>query len=174
MPNWCSNSITITGPVEKIQALRAVSIDKGLLEAMAPLGDWEYDRAVEAWGTKWDISNEGLEYEDNGDGTATIGGWADSAWAPPVEAFQTYSNANPEVTMELQYFEPGMAFIGVWDNTGGDAYWDKLDELLDTTAEEDPVLYGLLEDFNVWDWYEPDEENLEIDLDGGLSAINEE
>jgi hypothetical protein len=174
MPNWCSNSITITGPVEKIHALRAVSIDKGLLEAMAPLGDWEYDRAVEAWGTKWDISNEGLEYEDNGDGTATIGGWADSAWAPPVEAFQTYSNANPEVTMELQYFEPGMAFIGVWDNTGGDAYWDKLDELLDTTAEEDPVLYGLLEDFNVWDWYEPDEENLEIDLDGGLSAINEE
>jgi hypothetical protein len=174
MPNWCSNSITITGPVEKIQALRAVSIDKGLLEAMAPLGDWEYDRAVEAWGTKWDISNEGLEYEDNGDGTATIGGWADSAWAPPVEAFQTYSNANPEVTMELQYFEPGMAFIGVWDNTGGDAYWDKLDELLDTTAEEDAVLYGLLEDFNVWDWYEPDEENLEIDLDGGLSAINEE
>jgi hypothetical protein len=174
MPNWCSNSITITGPVEKIQALRAVSIDKGLLEAMAPLGDWEYDRAVEAWGTKWDISNEGLEYEDNGDGTATIGGWADSAWAPPVEAFQTYSNANPEVTMELQYFEPGMAFIGVWDNAGGDAYWDKLDELLDTTAEEDPVLYGLLEDFNVWDWYEPDEENLEIDLDSGLSAINEE
>ena len=67
-----------------------------------------------------------------------------------------------------------MAFIGVWDNAGGDAYWDKLDELLDTTAEEDPVLYGLLEDFNVWDWYAPDEENLEIDLDGGLSAINEE
>jgi hypothetical protein len=30
-----------------------------------------------------------------------------------------------------------------------------------------------MEDFNVWDWYEDEEENLEIDLDGGLSAINE-
>ncbi len=47
---------------------------------------------------------------------------------------------------------------------------------LDTTEEEDSVLYELLEHFNVYDWFETDEdeeENLEIDLDGGLSAINE-
>ena len=32
-----------------------------------------------------------------------------------------------------------------------------------------------MEDFNAWDWFEDEdeEENLEIDLDGGLSAINE-
>jgi hypothetical protein len=75
--------------------------------------------------------------------------------------------------MELKYFEPGMAFVGVWDNEGGDAYWEGVDELLDTTAEEDAVLHELLEYFDVASWFESDDENLEIDLDGGVSAVNE-
>jgi hypothetical protein len=66
-----------------------------------------------------------------------------------------------------------MAFVGVWDSEGGDAYWDGLDSLLDTTEEEDAVLFELLEYFDVASWFETDEENLEIDLDGGMSAINE-
>jgi hypothetical protein len=91
-----------------------------------------------------------------------------------VDAFQSYSNENPDVMMELKYFEPGMAFVGVWDSEGGDAHWDKLEELLDTTAEQDPVLFELLEHFDVASWFDSDEEeNLEIDLDGGVSATNE-
>ena len=110
---------------------------------------------------------------DNEDGTASIVGYADSAWSPPVDAFQTYANANEDVYLELKYFEPGMAFVGVWDSEGGDAYWEDVGSLLETTAEEDAVLFELLEHFNVWDWYEEEEENLEIDLDGGVSAVNE-
>ena len=49
-----------------------------------------YDWRVTNWGTKWDISDEGLEYVDNGDGTSVIQGWFDSAWAPPIEAYNTY------------------------------------------------------------------------------------
>jgi hypothetical protein len=46
--------------------------------------------------------------------------------------------------------------------------------LLDTTAEQDPVLFELLEHFDVASWFDSDEEeNLEIDLDGGVSATNE-
>jgi len=75
--------------------------------------------------------------------------------------------------MELKYFEPGMAFVGVWDSEGGDAYWEGVDELLDTTEEEDAVLHELLEYFDVASWFESDDENLEIDLDGGVSATNE-
>lgn len=172
MPNWCSNSITITGPADKIRALweAAQSEDSGLLNALHPmpveLNDTEspssspnwYDWRVTNWGTKWDISNEGLEFEDFSDGTAAISGWADSAWSPPVDAFQAYSNLNPDVSMELKYFEPGMAFVGVWDNEGGDAYWDDVGDLLETTAEEDAVLHDLLEHFDVWGWYETEEE----------------
>jgi hypothetical protein len=161
MPNWCSNSITIEGPADKIRALWAAaqSNESGLLEAMVPQGEWDYDRAVAAWGTKWDISLEGLDFVDNGEGRAMITGWADSAWSPPIDAFQTYANANEDVYLELKYFEPGMSFIGVWDSEGGDAYWEDVGGLVAQEAEnEDDVIMELFEHFNVWDCYEADEE----------------
>ena len=188
MPNWNSNDITINGPAEKITALwaRAQTGHKyingitgqeeetsRLLEAMVPIGEWDYDRAVQTWGTKWDISLEGLQLIEGVDGCSIVG-YADSAWSPPLEAFQTYAAANEDVYLEIKYFEPGMAFVGVWDSEGGDAYWEDVGSLLETTQDEDPVLFDLLEHFNIYDWYEADEENLEIDLDGGVSAINED
>lgn len=179
MPNWCSNAITIKGPVDKIRALwdaaNPNSEYAGLLEAMVPIGEWDYDTAVSKWGTKWDVNGEGLEFTDNGDGTATIEGWAESAWSPPIEAFATYCGANDDVTAQLDYFEPGMAFIGRWTDADGKATWEDVGQLA-KNGTDDPVLDQLMEDFNVWDWFETDEddeENLEIDLDGGLSAINE-
>ena len=77
MPNWNSNAITLTGPVDKIRALwdaaqPAEGKDGSLLEAMVPIGDWDYGTAVESWGTKWDISLECLEFTYLGDCTATI------------------------------------------------------------------------------------------------------
>jgi len=193
MPNWCNNTISITGPADKISAIWAAATasddSAGLLQALTPMpaelsdtvadgssGDNWYNWRVANWGTKWDLNPEGLEFTDHGDGTASIAGYADSAWAPPIEAFQAYSNVNPEVEMELKYFEPGMCFLGVWDSAGGDAYWDDCGspEILDTGPLEDAVLFDLLDHFDVWSWFETDEEeNLEIDLDGGLSAINE-
>ena len=170
MPNWCSNSITITGPADKIRALwdaaqPAEGKDRSLLEVMVPIGEWDYETAVNKWGTKWDISLEGLEFSENEDGTATIEGYADSAWSPPLDAFQTYALANEDCFMELKYFEPGTCFVGVWDSEGGDAYYDGIDELLETTVEEDSVLFELLEDFAVADWYEVEEEDDEDVID---------
>jgi hypothetical protein len=177
MPNWCSNAITIKGPVDKIRALwdaaqPAEGKDGSLLEAMVPIGEWDYSTAVESWGTKWDISLEGLEFVDLGDGTATIEGYADSAWSPPIEAFATYCGNDDDVTAQIDYFEPGMSFIGSWTANDGEQTWEDVSQFA-KNGTDDPVLEQLMEDFNVWDWYEEDEENLEIDLDGGLSAINE-
>jgi hypothetical protein len=177
MPNWCSNAITIKGPVDKIRALwdaaqPAEGKDGSLLEAMVPIGEWDYDRAVQEWGTKWDISLEGLEFVDLGDDTAAIQGWADSAWSPPIEAFATYCGNDDDVTAQIDYFEPGMSFIGSWTANDGEQTWEDVGQFA-KNGTDDPVLEQLMEDFNVWDWYEEDEENLEIDLDGGLSAINE-
>ena len=183
MPNWNSNDINIEGPADKIRALweAAQGEDTGLLNALRPMprelleGDGWYGWAVENWGTKWDVNMEGLQFFETDEGRAQIVGYADSAWSPPLEAFQSYANENPDCYLEIRYFEPGMGFVGVWDSEGGDAYWDDVGSLLETTEEEDAVLYELLEHFAVWDWYaDPeDEENLEIDLDGGLSNINE-
>jgi hypothetical protein len=162
--------------VDKIRALwdaakaNDVGGEIGLLQAMVPMPNelnettspsgnpnW-YDWRVANWGTKWDIGTEGLEFVEGENGRAQISGWADSAWSPPLDAFQTYALANEDCSLELKYFEPGMSFVGVWDSEGGDAYWDNVGTLLDTTEEDDAVLYELLEWFNVWDWFDTDED----------------
>ena len=147
MPNWCSNNISITGPKDKIQALwdqaqKPEEEGGGLLTGMRPMPEFKepvpdpFTGQVEAgmpdwwnwrvsnWGTKWEVSNEGLEYTDNGDGTATISGWFESAWAPPVEAFAYYCNEQPDITATLSYYEPGMCFVGKWTSETGDECYE--------------------------------------------------
>jgi hypothetical protein len=126
MPNWCSNNLTINGDVETLSQLKEIieSDGEGLLEAIAPIGEWEYGTAVESWGTKWDISAEGLEFVDNGDGTATIEGWFQSAWSPPIEAFQKLANDWDSCFIELMYEECGMCFVGCWDSEGADDHYE--------------------------------------------------
>ncbi len=161
MPNWCSNTLLITGDTNTLVQLKSVieqDDDYELLEAIAPIGEYDRETAISKWGTKWDVSSEGLEYTDNGDGTSTIEGYFDSAWSPPVEAFTQLAEDWDSCYIELKYFEPGMGFIGLYDSEGGDDYWENVDELLETTAEEDPVLHGLIEDFCAVDWYVSEEE----------------
>jgi hypothetical protein len=146
MPNWCNNSITITGDVETLSQLKPViAAGEGLLQAIKPMpkelretvkgsGDelqtevydgatnW-YDWAVTNWGTKWDPEVH-LEFEDNGDGTATINGWFDTAWAPPIDAFQTLVDDWDSCYIELMYEESGMCFVGCFDSEGGDDYYE--------------------------------------------------
>jgi hypothetical protein len=161
MPNWCNNTITVVGPEKKIRALWEAAHSKedaGLLEAMVPQGEWDYDHAVAAWGTKWDISMEGLQFTVDEQGRGMITGWAESAWSPPIEAFQTYAAENSDCQLEIKYFEPGMSFIGVWNSDDGDALWEDVGSLLDTDPEDDVILYDLLDHFNVWDWYDTEED----------------
>ena len=129
MPNWCSNNLTINGDVETLSQLKEIieSDGEGLLEAIAPIGDWEYGTAVESWGTKWDISAEGLEFVDNGDGTATIEGWFQSAWSPPIDAFQKLADDWDSCFIELMYEECGMCFVGCWDSEGADDHYEYSD-----------------------------------------------
>jgi len=135
MPNWCNNNIEMTGPVEKLKPIYENALAEGetagFLNGIVPmpvelngtegLGDgpnW-YSWRVDNWGTKWEVDTEGLEFEDHGDGTATISGWFDSAWAPPVNCFETYGQANPDVDIQLDYHETGMQFVGRFTSNEG-------------------------------------------------------
>ena len=141
MPNWCNNSITIKGPANTVRQLwesAHSSEDHGLLQAMAPMPqhlegttspsqtgeDW-YTWRVNNWGTKWDISDEGLDFEDQGDGTAEITGWFDSAWAPPIGAYEQFLEENEDCTIAASYYEPGMDFAGFYTD-GEDEYLEDL------------------------------------------------
>jgi hypothetical protein len=143
MPNWCNNSFSITGNIESIKDLwdtaqTANDGEFGLLSAIMPEPkdneDW-YSWRVDNWGTKWEISDEGLEYTDHGDGTASIDGWFDSAWAPPIEAYNTFLDDMDNCSLEASYYEPGMDFGGFYRN-GDDIYFEDLQTLLEQPTEE--------------------------------------
>jgi hypothetical protein len=140
MPNWCNNSITIKGSTETIKQLWEDAHQQeggfGLLNAMVPMPkelegttapsdtpNW-YDWCVANWGTKWDIDDTGLEFTDNGDGTAEISGWFDSAWSPPIDAYSAFCNDMDGVYLEAYYEEPGMCFVGYWDSEGADDHYE--------------------------------------------------
>jgi len=160
MPNWCNNNITISGPTETIKQLwedaQTAGPDGGfgLLEAMAPIGEWDYGNAVETWGTKWDISDEGLEFTDNGDGTASIQGWFDSAWAPPIGAYEKFCDDMDNCEISASYFEPGMDFAGFWH--GMEEHLDDLHEVWENDPDNELFRrldeeYNLSEQFAEWD-----------------------
>jgi len=141
MPNWCNNSFSITGNIESIKDLweaaqTANDGEFGLLNAIAPIGEWEYGKAVDTWGTKWDVSDEGLEFIDNGDGTACITGWFESAWAPPIAAYEQLAADFDSCVIECSYYEPGMDFGGFWSSENGDEEFDNLQERLEQPVEE--------------------------------------
>ena len=172
MPNWCNNSITISGPTETISQLwedakTANDGEFGLLEAMAPIGEWDYGTAVETWGTKWDVSDEGLEYIDNGDGTSEITGYFDSAWAPPIDAYNRFLDDMDNCSIQASYHEPGMDFAGFYSD-GDDEYLENLHEEFKLPEDERSDLYNRLdeeyalsENYDMWD----DDEEMEIELD---------
>ena len=172
MPNWCNNSITISGSTETLETLweEANKEDSGLLQAMVPMpkalhdttspcepdealqekygaSNW-YDWAVRNWGTKWDVSLEGLDFHNNHDGTSTIEGWFDSAWGPPIEAYNTFLDDMDGCSIEATYEEGGMDFAGHYDN-GSDDYIEGISDFARKKIKDGDsgsTLYDFLDD----------------------------
>jgi hypothetical protein len=164
MPNWCENIFEISGPKEKIKALYEESsrktsdssvddADTQLLQSMCPMPDelngttspsdgpnW-YDWRITNWGTKWEVSVDDLEYEEEGDDTATLTGNFESAWSPPIEAFRFYAENNPDVSVSLHYCEEVPQYAGYFFFSDGEEDSEQFD-LEDETAESVMDLVG--------------------------------
>lgn len=148
MPNWCSNCIEIVGPKTLIKDLwtRAQpnpETDLGLLAAMRPEPSYDNDEEwfgwrTSSWGTKWDVDVENLRYEEFGD-NAMISGMIDTAWSPPIEAFQFFAEENSNVFSSVKYYEPGIGFVGRWSTDDGDDCYDLSGETSDTIKETIPL-----------------------------------
>lgn len=148
MPNWCSNYVSISGPKEKVALLWGAMNEKGgLLEAIKPIGEWNYYAAIEKWGTKWDIDTRDLQVNDIDNGRMEISGSFESAWAPPIKAFEALVE-DSDFKVNLDYFEPGMSFCGVWSSeTGGEEYDINPDNL-------DQIPEDIREQWDLDGWYE--------------------
>jgi hypothetical protein len=151
MPNWCQNQITVRGGQQsEIQRLADAFSNGGLCQAVVPcpaelldttsghLGDpveqaaleaktaanlekcgysnW-YDFNVSEWGTKWDVTCDSVEIDSDGLG---FNGTFDSAWSPPIAVCEALIEQGFEVT--LYYYEPGMAYVGKWEDGCDDLY----------------------------------------------------
>jgi len=116
MPNWCSNSIEISGETEKIDRIRTILSlreDNNDMFFKPLLGQTDdenwYDDNINNLGTKWDVSvskdNFYTESEDE------IGFNCESAWSPPVAGMVNVCKKYG-VSCIISYEEPGNDFYG--------------------------------------------------------------
>ena len=110
MPNWCTNSFTVSHQDPEMIRKFARCVNEGnLFETFVPLssGEWDYNTACEEWGTKWDISSGDVSVSEDG---KSAHGWFETAWGPGIAAYEKLEELGFE--LNVLYHEPGMAFAG--------------------------------------------------------------
>jgi hypothetical protein len=199
MPNWCNNTVELSHENPEMMARAVKSFNDGsFLNEFVPVpadlnitagresdenaqkaledkekanlekygyANW-YDYCVNEWGTKWDIEPyEPVSLQEDGRLTMSF----DSAWSPPTQAYEKLVDLG--FSVRAYYYESGMGFCGIWDE-GFDDYYEIGGETADEVAEMLPEvldeMFCISENIREWE-----EENQEIDLDNGVSAINE-
>lgn len=147
MPNWCNNVFTVKGDPEKVaEFVEQMKADKENLDfnKVIPLPEvlkgrsdikdigW-YEWSVVNWGTKWNVCEAQLEYNDGDDGAVY---YFDTAWSPPVGWFETVVKYYPWLDFCIEWEEGGMGFAGTYESVNGelgpmsewDIVWDEDEE----------------------------------------------
>lgn len=141
MPNWCNNSVEITGSAETLEAMAAAAKEGKLLEYFAPIGEWDYETAVDTWGTKWDVTCDDPHFDPD---TNTLTMHFDSAWGPPTEAYPKAEEAH-DVRITAYYYECGMMFAGKYE----DGYDESFDLDFDDENWKDDIPDDIVEHWDL-------------------------
>ena len=141
MPNWCSNSMVVTGDPEQVGIFVEQMISdskKGdmtdlsvldfgavvpmpplLMERKSPSDDgsitW-YDWSIENWGTKWNACDAHMEEYKKGDKQAFYN--YETAWGPAMAWQEKVIEYFPWLRFDFEWEELGMNFCG--SMTGAD------------------------------------------------------
>lgn len=168
MPNWCNNTVELYHEdPEMIERARRAFNAGALLNEFIPIPNdlkivagcvgpkdspeqialeeseqrnikkygyktW-YDFCVAEWGTKWDVGADGYNADDIPGGLMLT---FDSAWSPPVNAYEKLVDMG--FSIRAMYYEPGMAFAGIW-NDGDDDFYEYGGMTSEQIQEELPV-----------------------------------
>jgi hypothetical protein len=199
MPNWCSNHITVRGTDSAEIKRLADAFDNGeFCGAVVPmpeelnitsgfLGDGDeqkelerksaanlekygyanwYDFNVANWGTKWEVGGNGDVCERDEDGLGFSAPF-ESAWSPPTRVCEALVEQGFEVT--LYYYEPGMGFVGKWED-GCDDYYEYSGENSKTIraaiGDELDDMFGISESMAEYEAENEEEELTEWIKDG--------
>ena len=129
MPNWCNNTVTITGQSGVLACLVAIAgetTEEGLhhidfSKIIPPPEDSTLGWRVKNWGTKWNATESLVCCERTSDGVKEIPitdqeahFWFDTAWSPPFPVIDALGRQFPDLTFELGYCEDGMCFHGTY------------------------------------------------------------
>ena len=162
MPNWCHNSMNITGSIDDIARFKQTCIgvvfegeqaqlDFNKITPM-PAGmpsatalDW----ASEHWGTKWNATHSGSMRDEDGHYDCGF----DTAWSPPVPIWEKLGEMFPALNFSLSGYEPLMdfAFRGTIENgklelLNVPTIWETVDpktgETVSGTREEVAAVWG--------------------------------
>jgi len=134
MPNWCYNSLRVTGNKKDVAKFKKDVNSKKektvlCLNNLVPMpkeyneGEGWYSWRIINWGTKWDVEDKLIKDQAN-----LLKYEFDSAWSPPIKWVRTISGQYPELSFRLEYDEPGMAFNGHYsckDGGGSDVFHQK-------------------------------------------------
>ena len=146
MPNWCQNNLDIEGDVEQLKQFAAYKESK-FFENILPLGEWEYDKSLDGWGTKWDVDPHHCELDEDS-GVLSVS--FDSAWAPPINLYNYLQSKG--FSLYATYYDPGMGFAGVYSDGENREYSEFDDDFFETSdGEELDGCFGIREDFEDWD-----------------------
>jgi len=182
MPNWCNNTVELYhNDPTMIERARKAFGEGALLNEFIPVpedlqitagflgnGDAQkalelkeqaniekfgyknwYDFCVNEWGTKWDIGGGDSSVDDIPGGLMLT---FDSAWSPPIGAYEKLMEQG--FNIRAMYYEPGMAFAGIWDN-GNDDYYEYGGMNSDQIEAELPVeldeAFGISEEAAQWE-----------------------
>jgi hypothetical protein len=160
MPNWCYNSLSVIHE-DPAQIQRFVNAAKQgrLFSEFVPLnenGEWEYGKAVDMWGTKWDIAETDFcIYEEYN----SAHGHFDTAWAPPIAFYEALTEMGFEI--EATFHESGMQFIGLFKD-GVEKYYDYDFSNPDwrDSIDDEEILEMLENEYDIWlEWQEDENED---------------
>lgn len=129
MPNWCFNSLSVTGSATDLQNfITKVSgnhtTETFSLHALYPLPEEEeenwYEWQTHNWGTKWDINKDDLSINKELDAEHVAYTFT-SAWSPPVAWLEKVYKDFPELSFALLYEESGEGYAGIMTCINGES-----------------------------------------------------
>lgn len=126
MPNYCINSLAITGTQKDLEDFQNnIKVnDKGdpeIIETYWPrpenIGDDWCEWSLENWGSKWsDCFTEQLTQANEGYLQYNF----QSAWSPPIQAITNISTLFPDLVFVMSWIEESMWFYGAMAARNGE------------------------------------------------------
>lgn len=161
MPNWCSNTIKISGTTEQIDAFEKFLNEKNgknwfdFFVKSNEGEDW-YSYNIENYGCKWNCDAQDWNRDEN-----IIEFWFDSPWSPPIRLYEKIQET--DMVVYAEYLEEGMGFVGEFIDGVDETYEFSEENDLDEIPKHLVENWNLRDQFDDWDdnddEFEEDDEN---------------